>query len=75
VDVTRRSSHLTAPTPALWRRLVKPAVLLASVLVVFGWLLPQVIDYDQVGAALTGLDAAEVVVLVVLSLAGCRPRH
>lgn len=67
--MTRQPSAPATSTPPLWRRLVRPAVLLATVLVVFGWLLPQVIDYDQVWAALTDLDAAEVLVLVVLALA------
>ncbi len=43
--------------------------MIAGLAVVFGWLLPQFIDYDQVWAALTELDGWEVIVLVGLGLA------
>ena len=43
--------------------------MLVALVVVFGWLLPQFIDYDQVWAALRQLDGREVAVLVVLGLA------
>jgi hypothetical protein len=42
---------------------------IAALAVVFGWLLPRFIDYQQVWAALTELDAWEVVVLLGLALA------
>ena len=62
----------TAPAPVprpLWKRLLKPALVTAALVVVFGWLLPQFIDYEEVWEALTLLDAWEVVVLLGLGLA------
>ncbi len=55
------------PRP-LWRRLLQPALMIAALVVVFGWLLPQFIDYEEVWEALTQLDGWEVVVLVGLAL-------
>jgi uncharacterized membrane protein YbhN (UPF0104 family) len=49
--------------------LLRPALVIAVLAVVFGWLLPRFIDYQQVWDALTGLDAWEVVVLLGLGLA------
>ena len=54
--------------PRLWRRLLRPAVVLAALAVVFGWLLPRFIDYQQVWDALTELDAREIAVLLGLGL-------
>jgi uncharacterized membrane protein YbhN (UPF0104 family) len=51
-----------------WRRLLKPALVIVGLVVVFGWLLPRFIDYEQVWEALTELDAWEVVVLLGLGL-------
>jgi putative heme transporter len=51
------------------KRLVRPALVIAALAVVFGWLLPRFIDYQQVWAALTELDAWEVAVLLGLALA------
>jgi uncharacterized membrane protein YbhN (UPF0104 family) len=62
------TSPAPLPTP-LWRRLLKPAIAIAALAVVFGWLLPRVIDYQQVWAALTELDAWQVVALLALGLA------
>jgi uncharacterized membrane protein YbhN (UPF0104 family) len=53
----------------LWRRLLKPALVVAALAVVFGWLLPQFIDYEEVWDALTELDGWEVLVLFGLGLA------
>ena len=59
-----------APLPrARWRRALKPVLVAAGLLVVFGWLLPQFIDYEQVWNALTQLDAWEAVVLLGLGIA------
>jgi uncharacterized membrane protein YbhN (UPF0104 family) len=61
-----------SPAPAarpVSRRLLKAALVAAALLVVFGWLLPQFIDYDDVWDALTHLEAWEVVVLLGLGLA------
>ena len=63
----RESSARPAPRP-LWRRLLKPVGVIAALVVVFGWLLPQFIDYEQVWQALSELDALEVVVLAWLGL-------
>ena len=53
----------------MWKRLLKPALMVAGLVVVFVWLLPQFIDYEEVWDALTQLDGWEVVVLLVLGLA------
>jgi hypothetical protein len=61
----------TAPAPVprlLWKRSLRPALVIAALALVFGWLLPQFIDYQQIWAALTELDAWEVVVLLGLAL-------
>ena len=42
--------------------------MIAVLAIVFGWLLPRFIDYEQVWAALTELDGWEVVILVALGL-------
>ena len=65
--VTARSAT-QVPRP-LWRRLLKPALVTAALVVVFGWLLPRFIDYEQVWDALTELDSGELAVLLVLGLA------
>jgi uncharacterized membrane protein YbhN (UPF0104 family) len=48
---------------------LRPALVIAVLAVVFGWLLPRFIDYQQVWGALTELDAWEVAVLLGLALA------
>ena len=49
--------------------------MIAALVLVFGWLLPQFIDYEEVWDALTELDAWEVVVLVGLGSPVFRPRR
>jgi len=39
-----------------WRRVLRPALMLVALLVVFGWVLPQFIDYEDVADALAQLD-------------------
>ena len=51
------------------RRALRPALMLVALALVFGWLLPQFIDYSEVWEALAELDAREVVVLLALGLA------
>jgi uncharacterized membrane protein len=59
-----------APVPRpLWKRLFRPALVIAVLAVVLGWLLPKFIDYQEVWEALTELDAWEVAVLFGLGLA------
>ena len=65
---------MTDTSPALvrrppWRRVLKPALVLAALAVVFGWVLPQFIDYEQVWEALTGLTLWEIAILLGLGLA------
>jgi uncharacterized membrane protein YbhN (UPF0104 family) len=55
-------------TRSPWRRLLKPALVVGALLFVFGWLLPQFIDYDEVWEALTQLDGWELLVLLGLGL-------
>jgi hypothetical protein len=62
------TSPALVPRP-LWRRLLKPVIVIAALAVVLGWLLPQFIDYQEVWEALTELDAWEVLVLLGLGLA------
>jgi uncharacterized membrane protein YbhN (UPF0104 family) len=52
-----------------WKRSLRPVLVIAALAVVFGWLLPQFIDYQQVWEALTALDAWEIAVLLGLGLA------
>ena len=44
----------TAEKP-LGKRIMRVVVIMAILVVVFGWLLPQIIDYELVWDALTGL--------------------
>ena len=48
---------------------MRPAIILVTLILVFGWLLPRFVDYQAVWAALKELDAWEIVVLFVLALA------
>ena len=48
---------------------MRPALMIIGLGFVFGWLLPQFIDYDEVWEALTELDTTEVVILLGLALA------
>jgi uncharacterized membrane protein YbhN (UPF0104 family) len=62
----------TSPAPVprrLWRRLLRPALVIVALAVVFGWLLPRFIGYQQIWAALTELNVWEVAVLLGLALA------
>ena len=52
-----------------WRRLLKPVLTVVALVVVFGWLLPRFIDYQDVWDALMQLHAWEVAVLLALGLA------
>jgi uncharacterized membrane protein YbhN (UPF0104 family) len=65
--VTDRSAPLERRP--LWRRLLRPVLVAAVIVFVFGWLLPQFIDYDEVWEALGQLDGREVAVLFALGLA------
>ena len=49
--------------------MVRPVLVIAALAIVFAWVLPQFIDYEEVWEALTQLDAWEVVVLLALGLA------
>jgi uncharacterized membrane protein YbhN (UPF0104 family) len=57
----------SVPRP-LWRRALKPVIVTAALVLIFGWLLPQFIDYREVWEALTQLDAWELLVLLGLAL-------
>ena len=60
---------LTPVSRPPWRRLLKPALVIAALVFLFGWVLPRFIDYEEVWDALAQLDAWELAVLVVLGLA------
>ena len=47
---------------------MKPALVIAALVIVFGWVLPRFIDYEEVWDALAQLDAWELAVLVGLGL-------
>ncbi|MFW2382901.1 MAG: lysylphosphatidylglycerol synthase transmembrane domain-containing protein [Acidimicrobiales bacterium] len=63
-DVT----HPEDRKPPLRKRLVRTAVIVAVLVVVFGWLLPQIIDYQLVWDALTSLSGTDLLVLTLLSV-------
>jgi uncharacterized membrane protein YbhN (UPF0104 family) len=74
LKITMRSSVVTdqfAPLERrpLWRRAIRPVLLIVVLAFVFAWLLPQFIDYDDVWEALRRLDSGEVVGLLALGLA------
>jgi uncharacterized membrane protein YbhN (UPF0104 family) len=48
-------------------RLVRAAVVVGVLVFVFGWLLPQIIDYELVWEALTSLTLTDLLVLTLLS--------
>lgn len=54
--------------PSLARRLGKWFLVVVVVVVVFGWILPQFIDYELVWEAIRGLTFAEFAVLTLLTL-------
>lgn len=51
-----------------WRRFLKPALVIGALVIVFAWVLPRFIDYEEVWDALAQLDAWELAVLVGLGL-------
>ncbi len=58
-----------APNRApLWKRALPIVVSLAILVFIFGWVLPQFIDYDAVFRVIGRLDAIEWIVLVVVAL-------
>ncbi len=62
------SDRETSPeaTPSTGKRVVRGLVILAVVVFIFGWLVPQIIDYELVWAALTNLSLADLVILTLL---------
>jgi uncharacterized membrane protein YbhN (UPF0104 family) len=67
--VSSATDALPAAKRPLWRRALKPIFLVVALAFVFGWLLPQFIDYEDVWDALGQLDSWEVLLLLVLALA------
>ncbi len=55
--------------PSVGKRIMRAAIIVAVLVFVFGWLLPQLIDYELVWEALTNLTGPDLVVLLVLSIA------
>ena len=55
--------------------MLKPVIVVAALVIVFGWLLPRFIDYEQVWEALTQLDAWELVILLGLGLVAFPPKR
>jgi uncharacterized membrane protein YbhN (UPF0104 family) len=62
------SETRTEPEQTGLRRAVRFVVIVALLLFVFGWLLPQIIDYELIWDAMTNLTATDLVWLVVLSV-------
>jgi uncharacterized membrane protein YbhN (UPF0104 family) len=52
----------------LGKRIVRILVIVAVLVIMFGWLLPQIIDYQLVWDALTGLTLEQLLVLSLLGL-------
>ena len=50
------------------KRIIRALVGLAVVIFVFGWLLPQVIDYELIWEAISGLTWGDLILLTALSL-------
>lgn len=48
------------------KKIVRILVIVAVLVIVFGWLLPQIIDYETVWTALTGLTFEQFLLLLVL---------
>ena len=51
-----------------WRRLLRPVLTFVALGLVFGWILPQFIDYAEVWQAMSLLDGWEMLLLVALAL-------
>lgn len=67
--VVATSDTSTDPAPANTHRIRRALISVVVFVVVFGWLLPQFIDYQLVWDALTGLSLEDLVVLSILSIA------
>jgi uncharacterized protein (TIRG00374 family) len=57
----------TAP-PSTGRRVLRIVVIIAVLVVVFGWLLPQIIDYELIWEAISGLSFEEFLALLALTI-------
>ncbi len=55
--------------PSTKKRVIRVLVVVAVLVVIFGWLLPQFIDYDLIWEALTNLTLRDLLVLSILSIA------
>ena len=65
--MSEEPSSASAEKP-LGKRLLRLAIWGAVLVFVFGWLLPQLIDYDQVWDAIKGLSIWQVLVLLALGM-------
>ncbi len=66
---SQMTSVSAKPSVPLRRRLLRPMLVVVGLVVVFAWVLPQFIDYDDVWSALKQLDGWELAALVLLALA------
>jgi uncharacterized membrane protein YbhN (UPF0104 family) len=57
-----------ASEPSPTKRIVRVLVVVAIVVLIFGWLLPQIIDYEVIWEALTSLTWEDLLVLGLLSV-------
>ncbi len=58
--------NASEPSPA--KRIVRVLVVVAIVVLIFGWLLPQIIDYEVIWEALTSLTWQDLLVLGLLAV-------
>jgi uncharacterized membrane protein YbhN (UPF0104 family) len=66
--VTENAEADQSDEKPMGKKILRILVIVAILVVVFGWLLPQIIDYQLVWDALTGLTLEQLLVLSVLGL-------
>ena len=62
------ASNQTTERPSTGKRIVRYLVIAAALVFVFGWLLPQIIDYELIWEAITGLTLLQLLVLSALTI-------
>ena len=62
-----KDTSLEQEKPSVGKRLLRAAAVASALVFVFGWLLPQIIDYKLVWEALTSLTLTNLLVLTLLS--------
>jgi uncharacterized membrane protein YbhN (UPF0104 family) len=62
-----KAAPLGEEQPSVGKRLLRAGAFVAVLVFVFGWLIPQIIDYELVWDALTSLTLTDLLVLTLLS--------